>query len=97
MNAHSHQFAATVMPRLWADRITLARMNHALAPVYIRSIRDDAAACAKRIGNGNRGETQLCECIVQECEYYLDSLWNCAPHELADELDQIDALICEDD
>ena len=90
---HSHTFPAIAMPPFWGDRITLARFNHALAPVYVRSIMDEAAKIAARCPGCPTGEETLCRDIVNECGWFLEM----DPADYADQLDAIDALLVDED
>ena len=77
----------------WLDRVTMARANEALGPLHIRTLRDEAlAAAAKR-----HYDAAECKAIADACQSYLDCFTYPDHSDALDYLDEIDALLIDDD
>lgn len=83
---------APFAPIFWTDRVTMARANPASGPLHIAAIRDEALEQASH-RYSDEGE---CRAIADACQSYLDSLMLCAPSELTDYLDELDALLIDE-
>ena len=93
MTAHSILSQSRALT--WPERVTLARANHALAPIYIESIRTEAKANSRRRYDADDTIATAAACLITALEDVALELRDAA--DLADHFDELDALFGDDD
>jgi len=91
MNTQTLAAEAAALP--WAERITLARANPALAGIYIETIRQEAVCRSRRPFDGMDSVANAARALLTALEDYAAGDFD--RDDLASFYEDLDALICE--